>query len=344
MARLKALQGKCPGMAIDREQQHGIAMTIVRLGAVGDNVGKAPGEALLVFGEHARELISSEIALQLIQRICDIRSTGAPSGDPHAKAALRAITIVPVVNEAGRSLVMGKGQWCWRGNENGVDLNRNFGGSAHWSSKLRSAEENSGPSQFSEPETKILRSLIDKTSPEFFLSVHSGMLGLFYPYAYSPSAHPSTAGALERVLDRVADEGCQCPSGQASIEIGHGAPGSSLDYAFKDGAGARFAYAVEVYSDPSRRGAFHEEYKERKKDGASPVTYLTSISSGDFGPIDGEKCLEYFNPIAENEYNEVLQTWSTNILEMMQLASEETGTPPILRGISPHKNDHVRVG
>lgn len=77
-----------------------------------------------------RELISSEIALQLIQRICDIRSTGAPSGDPHAKvgmsvaaalqlffpqAALRAITIVPVVNEGGRSLVMGKGQWCWRG-------------------------------------------------------------------------------------------------------------------------------------------------------------------------------------------------------------------------------------
>ncbi|KAF4749520.1 hypothetical protein FOZ63_002946, partial [Perkinsus olseni] len=100
------------------------------------------------------ELISSEIALQFIRKVCEVRSGRASAGEPYAEAALRAMAIVPVVNEAGRGLVMEQQQWCWRGNENGVDLNRNFGGPAHWSSKLRSVEENSGPAQFSEPETK----------------------------------------------------------------------------------------------------------------------------------------------------------------------------------------------
>ncbi|KAF4688244.1 hypothetical protein FOZ62_014443 [Perkinsus olseni] len=343
MSSLKSLLSVCPGMTIGQEHLHGIVMTVVRLEAVGKHQEKSARESLLVFGEHARELISSEIALQFIRKVCEVRSGRASAGEPYAEAALRAMAIVPVVNEAGRGLVMEQQQWCWRGNENGVDLNRNFGGPAHWSSKLRSVEENSGPAQFSEPETKMLRSLIDKTSPDFFLSVHSGMLGLFYPYAYSPSAHPRAAGALESVLDKVADDGCQCPSGQASLEIGHGAPGSSLDYAFKDGRGAKFAYAIEVYSDPTHRGVFHEEYRERKQERASPVTYLTTMSSSDFGAIEGEKCLEYFNPVVEHEYTEVLQTWTRNILEMMELTSKEMERTSSLRGIAPHGTD-VAVG
>ncbi|KAF4708712.1 hypothetical protein FOZ63_010218 [Perkinsus olseni] len=67
------------------------------------------------------------------------------------------------------------------------------------------------------------------------------------------------------------------------------------------------------------------------------------MSSSDFGAIEGEKCLEYFNPIAENEYTEVLQTWTRNILEMMELTSKEMQRTPSLRGIAPHGTD-VAVG
>ncbi|KAF4671903.1 hypothetical protein FOL47_001124 [Perkinsus chesapeaki] len=343
---LKNLVGICPGMSVTELHDDGISMTEVHFKNMAVDTAKPAksGRALLVFGEHARELISSEIALDFIQQVCDIRN-GKRRPTDTTQAAMGEMTILPIVNEAGRSIVMDKEDWCWRGNENGVDLNRNFGGSAHWSSRLRSVEENSGPSQFSEPETKarcsILRSLIDGVAPNFFLSVHSGMLGLFYPYAYSPQAHPRTAVSLESVLDKVADKGCQCPSGQASLEIGHGAPGSSLDYAFNDGRGAQFAYAVEVYSDPSHRSLFHEEYQQRKGVKAALITYLRGVSSADFGPIVGQKCLEYFNPMTQDEYSDVLQTWSNNILMMMQLSSSsgmETSSPA-LRGIAVHNID-----
>jgi hypothetical protein len=43
----------------------------------------------------------------------------------------------------------------------------------------------SGPSPFSEPETKAVRDSLKGYNADIFLSVHSGALGMFTPHAYS---------------------------------------------------------------------------------------------------------------------------------------------------------------
>jgi hypothetical protein len=43
---------------------------------------------------------------------------------------------------------------------------------------------NPGPFAFSEVETKTIKELLSVQSPTVFLSIHSGTLGLFAPYAY----------------------------------------------------------------------------------------------------------------------------------------------------------------
>ncbi|KAF4711891.1 hypothetical protein FOZ63_013016, partial [Perkinsus olseni] len=85
MSSLKSLLSVCPGMTIGQEHLHGTVMTVVRLEAVGKHQGKSARESLLVFGEHARELISSEIALQFIRKVCEVRSGRASAEEPFAE-------------------------------------------------------------------------------------------------------------------------------------------------------------------------------------------------------------------------------------------------------------------
>jgi len=80
-------------------------------------------KAMMVFGEHARELITGESALDFVRTLCG-------NGKYAAKAAEVLdnvqFTIVPNANPVARKLVE-QGQYCKRTNEDGVDLNRNWG-------------------------------------------------------------------------------------------------------------------------------------------------------------------------------------------------------------------------
>ena len=82
--------------------------------------------AVLIFGEHAREVITVETALQLVENVAaEVRS---PSSGIVGKllATGADLYIVPNVNPRGRRLVE-DGAFCRRTNEHGVDLNRNWG-------------------------------------------------------------------------------------------------------------------------------------------------------------------------------------------------------------------------
>lgn len=85
--------------------------------------GTTHRNVVLIFGEHARELITSETALVLIKHLASNQNASAVA---RLLSAGATIHILPVVNPSGRALVE-DGAFCRRTNEHGVDLNRNWG-------------------------------------------------------------------------------------------------------------------------------------------------------------------------------------------------------------------------
>lgn len=76
-----------------------------------------------------------------------------------------------------------KGFFCLRENHNGVDLNRNY--DIHWEHiEDHVYQVSSGPHPFSEVETLNVKRILEEFQPDVFLSIHSGILALLYPYAY----------------------------------------------------------------------------------------------------------------------------------------------------------------
>lgn len=81
----------------------------------GDN-SQDKAKVLLSFGEHAREFFPVETALHLID------SLGANKVD----LTKLEIYIIVLANPDGRYFVEKTHNYCWRGTQTGVDLNRNF--------------------------------------------------------------------------------------------------------------------------------------------------------------------------------------------------------------------------
>ena len=174
---------------------------------------KPKEKIMFLFGEHAREFVSVEAALRL---------SGALMGEDEdeelnelARKVLEKYDVVsiPVANPLGRAKAE-NGEFCYRDNGNGVDLNRNW--DAHWDASLNDGNTNSGSGPFSEPETKILRDVMTETSPHIFMTVHSGTLGMYTPFAYSTSipTGPEESEMLSMILP-LDEESCQCPMGAA---------------------------------------------------------------------------------------------------------------------------------
>lgn len=99
---------------------------------------------LLSFGEHAREFLSVESAIDLIERLVD-------SENHEIDLTKLDIYVIVNANPDGRLYVEETGNFCWRGTSTGVDINRNFdwefGGPG--SSGNISDEEYRGPHAFS---------------------------------------------------------------------------------------------------------------------------------------------------------------------------------------------------
>jgi hypothetical protein len=88
--------------------------------------------ALVLFGEHAREAITSEVALRVAKLLSGAATGGDGNGDEallgQRAASLRRrvdVALMPLVNVRGR-LLFERGDFCRRGNARNVDLNRNW--------------------------------------------------------------------------------------------------------------------------------------------------------------------------------------------------------------------------
>src|SRR3954451_12290684 len=138
---------------------------------ISDNVGVDEGEPEVLFsaGQHAREHLTVEMALYLIDEL-----TGKYATDPRIKGIVdsREIWILPDVNPDGSEYDIESATYrMWRKNRQptagtgaiGTDLNRNYG--FHWgccggSSPIAATDVFRGPSAFSAPETQAVRDFV----------------------------------------------------------------------------------------------------------------------------------------------------------------------------------------
>ncbi|CAE7381482.1 Cpa5 [Symbiodinium microadriaticum] len=147
---------------------------------------------------------------------------------------------------AGIVSVQRKGDWCLRVGPGGVDLNRNW--DEHWQGdESFGGDTNPGRLPFSEPETQLLKELVSDFQPTTFLTIHSGTLGMYMPWAFDMEhlANRNQASMME-ILKEVDQAHCECPFGAAGREVGYSCPGTCLDWVY-DKLQTPYAFAYEIF-------------------------------------------------------------------------------------------------
>lgn len=326
---------------------------------------KAVGQRVaMVFGEHARELVTVDSSLHFMKALCgeidaktglsliqkndgEAGSSSENVGDSSSAAitslfgdSVSELLIMPNANPISRRTVE-KGDFCERLNPNGVDLNRNW--DAHWNtqdvSEYKDAPSGRGP--FSEPESRIIRDTLAEYKPNFYLSVHSGNLGVFAPYAYASNA-PQPSSATMSLLQKVSQTYCQCPFGGAAHTIGYNCPGASIDYVY-DKIGAKNSYAVEIWIGEDKQQPFHDRYEAQMRGTSTAglssflqqrhtrhaIANLHEHESGDTtNQQDSAWCLQNFNPVHHDDYKDVLTRWTKAYLTLINESPQEPADRP----------------
>ncbi|KAI3921999.1 hypothetical protein MKX01_005688 [Papaver californicum] len=240
---------------------------------------KSKFRILLSFGQHGRELITTELALRLLYILSEEQRI--PNSDPvflNRTLDNLVIKVVPMENLNGRKLVEA-GDLCERRNGRGVDLNRNW--SVDWGKKEKDYdpyEENPGSGPFSEPETQIMRKISQSFDPHVWINVHSGMEALFMPYDHrNTTPHGLASHVMRSLLENLNDLHCQgrCLVGSGGGSVGYLAHGTATDYMYEV-AKVPMTFTFEIYGD-------------------------TDASSKD--------CFKMFNPIDTITFNRVLNDW-----------------------------------
>ncbi|XP_031102998.1 metallocarboxypeptidase A-like protein MCYG_01475 [Ipomoea triloba] len=248
---------------------------------------------LLTFGQHGRELITTELALRILSILSD--EEFLPKQYPltlNNTLDKLVIKIVPMENVNGRKLVE-KGELCERRNGRGVDLNRNW--SVDWGKKEKDYdpyEENPGTSPFSEPETQLMRKLSTSFEPHIWVNVHSGMEALFMPYDHKNTTPDGFLSQrmrmmLEKLNHFHLNDRCLVGSGGGSV--GYLAHGTATDYMY-DIVRVPMAFTFEIYGDPE-------------------------ASSKD--------CFKMFNPTSMTTFNKVLNEWSAVFFTMFSISAHQ---------------------
>ncbi|XP_047327337.1 carboxypeptidase A6-like [Impatiens glandulifera] len=254
---------------------------------------KSKFRILLTFGQHGRELITSELAFRLLSILSEEQFL--PNTDHvslNTTLERLVVKVVPMENFNGRKIVEA-GDLCERRNGRGVDLNRNW--AVDWGRKEKDYdpyEENPGTAPFSEPETQIMQKLCTSFEPHIWVNVHSGMEALFMPYDHkntTPDGLPShKMRLLLEYLNRLHCER-RCMVGSGGGSVGYLAHGTATDYMY-DIARVPMAFTFEIYGDET-------------------------ASSKD--------CFKMFNPVDLPTFNRVLNEWSAAFMTMFNVSVSE---------------------
>lgn len=359
-----SIAAACEGVTVTLESDGGASVPTVRLNALGggESNGAAPLQVMMVFGEHARELISPEAGLHFLEKLC--------SEDGRNVRKATSFLMALNANPQGRASVE-SGEYCTRTNEDDVDLNRNYGD--HWkeeksddssagiAAKQGKAFESfsSGSGPFSEPETRIVARLMNQTKPDVFVDVHSGTRGLFMPYDWTTDQIPNEQDRnnMMSALQEIHDNDCpECTMGGGAETVGYLAPGASADYAYAQGIKYSFIWEIYADGDTSRQDLDDRQQflsASGSGDGASaasqgandqppPLSFLSrrtyrqqrdlpawaSEDAADLAPIEENtmnKCFKQFNPTTQDEYTHTVEKWSRAFVRLCDIVHRAKG-------------------
>ena len=169
----------------------------VKIGAATDDPGRP--NVLFMATHHAREWVSTEMAMRLIRWIADSL--------PRPLLAARDLWVIPVENPDGYQYTFTSDR-LWRKNRRsngdgstGVDLNRNY--PAFWgydnlgSSAVGNTEIYRGASPASEPETQAIVDFHAAHPPVLAVSYHTYSGLVLYPYGFRTGALAPDAPVFE---------------------------------------------------------------------------------------------------------------------------------------------------
>jgi hypothetical protein len=277
---------------------------------IGDNSGGNKRKVFYLFGEHARELVSPETALQLMKDLCSPNPTMA------TKAALQesVFRIIPNGNPGGRRMVE-SGQYCLRSNPNGVDLNRNW--DANWKPKpvVNDDQLNPGPRPFSEKETLVFRNAVSEFMPNVFAAIHSGTLGMYMPWAFQQGKSSVRNGEkMTQVLQELDDKFCKCPAGGAEKEVGYSSPGTCLDWVHTH-LKTDYSFAFEIFTGYGV-DELRDRYRLQRANLRNPLSSMLQLEQED-------SCFMQFNPRSEESLTRTINNWSDALVELALLTARK---------------------
>jgi len=336
-SELQALAKNCPAMSIktvsattETGEQSSIDVVTIR-----QPDSNPVNRNFLLFGEHARELISPESGLHLVKSLC-----GQTDLTDQAREVLKDSEFQIVVNGNPESRKkVETGDYCLRVNPDGVDLNRNWDEKWQPVATLDTKDTNPGPKAFSEAETRLFKQLVEEYRPTNFLTIHSGTRGMYMPWAYDME-HLATRNQpqMMQILKTLDKDHCECPFGAAGKEVGYSCPGTCLDWVY-DQLQTPYAFAFEIYvGDDSGLKDRWQELMSDSEDGFLLQTnnHLAHPHFKDFfakHPSSfvqvhskkrrrgGEECFSQFNPESEAEYRKTVENWSGAYMQMAQLVA-----------------------
>ena len=278
------------------------------------HIGTDKLRLLLNFGEHGRELITSEIALTLL-RFIDSRSrlkereqrVQAVELNPHVEhdssdeyeyeryidetdndlsdAYLAFLlhnthtTLVPLLNVWGRQRVEA-GEVCSRKSRNGVDLNRNYDFLHSHNTQPAHDETYAGAAPFTEPETQCMAQLASPPfpPPTVYANVHSGIQELYFGWDYTAAPPLSNQREVTRMYERVNSYHCSCKVGAAGKIAGYVVYGGSMDwmYAVRN---VSYSLTYEVYGDETANmGDCYRTFNPQTRDDLQDTCYRFATS------------------------------------------------------------------
>eukprot|EP00854_Cymbomonas_tetramitiformis_P008954 gene8954-10608_t len=214
---------------------------------------------LMNFAQHGREIITSEVALRLLEKLAKSPElvasefTASQADAQKLESMLRnsVILVSPMENINGRRMVEG-GKLCERKNGHGVDTNRNW--AVDWGKKEKDydpSEEYPGKEPLSEPESFMLHELLLSFQPHAWVNVHSGMEALFMPYDHQARI-PETRGAqaMLSLLNAINTGHCKgrCVVGSGGKSVGYLAHGTATDYIYER-LQVPVVFTWEIYGD-----------------------------------------------------------------------------------------------
>lgn len=330
------LSSRCPGMHLESKMAEDRSIDVVTIKAANS---KPVNKNFLLFGEHARELISPESALHFVKTLC------GEVGDKERTASVLQDSEFQIVvngNPASRKRVE-QGDYCLRVNPDGVDLNRNW--DEEWvSGGLFGGQTNPGPKPFSEPETQLFKELVTKYDPTNFLTVHSGTKGMYMPWAYDME-HLATRNqpAMLHILKALDKEHCECPFGAAGREVGYSCPGTCLDWVY-DKLQTPYAFAFEIYVGGGMDEMLKERFEEKMRNGMGafyqtnstlahkhfkdvftqhPSDFIQMHAEQHRSKMSDDDCFANFNPDTKERFDSTVENWSNAYLDMAEMVAED---------------------